>query len=210
LFLTVPAAVACVTLARPLANAVSLGEMASGAGVTLIAASITALGPSVLGESGFLTATFWSYARHDARSPFHAMSIRSGGVVAGMLVASLVTHGAAILVTLGLFISASDLVAAWYLASRARTGLPRTGERFTPALLRSLLGSLLMAGPAFLVATLLPNHLDGRWAEQLGMLAAVVTGIVIFVGSQWLCRSPELSSLISGFGRRRLREGIKP
>jgi putative peptidoglycan lipid II flippase len=203
LFVAVPAAVAYATLATPLAEAITFGEMASGAGVTLIAVAISALAPSVLGESGFFIATNGSYARHDATSPFHAMLVRTGVVAVGLLVASLATHGVAVIAALGLFTSTADLLGACYLASRLRKGLPRTGERFMPSLLRSLTASLLMAGPTFLVATRLPAHVGGSWSEQAGMLAAVVTGLVIFVGLQWLWRSPELSILVSGL--RRLR-----
>jgi len=208
LFVAVPAAVAYVALARPLASAISLGEMASGAGVALIAAAIGALGPSVVGEGGFFIATHSSYARHDARSPLYAMLIRTGVVAVGMLVASLLTNGIAVLVALGLFTSAADLAAACHLGNRLGRDLPRTGERFAPSLLRALVASLLMAGPAFLVATHLPGHLDSRWGEQIGLVAAILTGVVIFVGIQWLWRSPELSTLLSGFGR--LRTEIEP
>ena len=206
-FVAVPAAVAYVALARPLADAISLGEMASGAGVALIAAAVGALGPSVLGDSAFFIATHSSYARHDASSPFHAMLIRTGVVAVGMLVAFLLADGTAVLVALGLFTSGADLAAVCYLGNRLRRGLPRTGERFAPSLLRSLVASLLMAGPAFLVATYLPGHLDGRWGEQIGLVAAILTGVVIFVGIQWLWRSPELSILLGGFRRLRPETG---
>jgi putative peptidoglycan lipid II flippase len=207
-FVAIPAAVAYVVLARPLADAISLGQMAGATGVALIAASVGALGPGVLGESAFFLATHSSYARGDASSPFHAMAVRTGVVFAGMLVASLVVGDTAVLVTLGLFVSAADLAGAYHLAGRVRSGLPRAGERFTPALLRSLLGSLLMAGPALLVATRLPDAVGVRWGEQLGMLAAVVTGLVVFVGVQWLWRSPELGMLVGGF--RQVRLGSRP
>lgn len=207
-FVAIPAAVAYVVLAQPLAGAISFGQMASGAGIALIAASIGSLGPSVLGESAFFIATNSSYARHDAGSPFRAMAVRTAVVFAGMAVASLVTHDTVVLVALGLFVSAGDLAGAYYLARRLRSGLPRTGERLTPALLRSLLGSLVMVGPAFLVATRLPGLIDGRWSEQVGMLVAVATGLAVFVGAQRLWRSPELSMLVSGF--RRVRPGSRP
>jgi putative peptidoglycan lipid II flippase len=207
-FVAAPAAVAYVALARPLAGAIALGEMATGAGVVLIAAAISTLGPGVLGESGFFLATHGSYARHDARSPFQAMLLRTGVVAVGLLVASLLTHGATVLVALGLFTSAADLAAACYLGSRLRSGLPSTEERSTPSLLRSLAASLLMAGPAFLVATHLPGHLDQRWGDQVGMLAAVLTGVVTYLAVQRLWRSPELSTLAGGF--RRLRPDTEP
>jgi putative peptidoglycan lipid II flippase len=208
LFVAVPSAVAYVALAGPLAGAVSLGEMASGAGVALIAASIAALGPSVLGESGFFIATHSSYARHDASSPLRAMLVRAGAVAIGILVAFLLTDGTAVLIALGLSTSAADLAAACYLGNRLRRGLPRTGERLLPSLLRSLVASLVMAGPAFLVATHLPGRLDGRWGEQIGLAAAILTGAVIFLGIQWLWRSPELSTLLGGIARR--RPGTEP
>jgi peptidoglycan biosynthesis protein MviN/MurJ (putative lipid II flippase) len=207
-FVAAPAAVAYVALARPLAGAIALGEMATGAGVVLIAAAISTLGPGVLGESGFFLATHGSYARHDARSPFQAMLLRTGVVAVGLLVASLLTHGVTVLVALGLFTSAADLAAACYLGSRLRGGLPGTEARSTPSLLRSLAASLLMAGPAFLVATHLPGHLDQRWGEQVGMVAAVLTGGLIYLAVQRLWWSPELSTLAGGF--RRLRPDAEP
>jgi putative peptidoglycan lipid II flippase len=207
-FVGTPAAVAYVALAWPLAGAVAFGEMATGAGVVLIAAAISTLGPGVLGESGFFLATHGCYARHDARSPFQAMLLRTGVVAVGLLVASLLTHGAMVLVALGLFTSAADLAAAGYLGSRLRSGLPSSEERSTPSLLRSLAASLLMAGPAFLVATHLTGHLDQRWGEQVGMLAAVLTGVVTYLAVQRLWRSPELSTLAGGF--RRLRPDTEP
>jgi putative peptidoglycan lipid II flippase len=207
-FVAAPAAVAYVALARPLAGAIALGEMATGAGVVLIAAAISTLGPGVLGESGFFLATHGSYARHDARSPLQAMLLRTGMVAVGLLVASLLTDGVAVLVALGLFTSAADLAAACYLGSRLRGGLPGTGARSTPSLLRSLAASLLMAGPAFLVATHLPGHLGQRWGAQVGMLAAVLTGGVIYLAVQRLWWSPELRALAGGF--RRLRPDAEP
>jgi putative peptidoglycan lipid II flippase len=210
LFVVVPAAVAYVALAWPLADAVAFGAMASAAGVALIAAAIGALGPSVLGESGFFVGTHASYARLDARSPFQAMVVRTGVVIVGLTVAFLFPNGPAVLVVLGLFISAADLVGALYLAGRLGRALPATGERVEPSLLRSLVASLLMAGPAYLVATGLPERLDGRFREQVGMLAAVLTGVVVFVGIQWLWRSPELRTLRSGFGRLKPGSGHEP
>ena len=43
----------------------------------------------VLGEAGFVLATYASYARHDTRSPFRAMVIRTGVSLGGMVIAFL-------------------------------------------------------------------------------------------------------------------------
>lgn len=205
--LIIPATVAYVILAQPLAEAVSFGRMATPSGTTLVAAALAALGLSVLGDSAFVMATHSAYAQRDAHSPFRSMVIHTSLTLAGLLLAFLLTDGTAVLVALGLTISAADLISAWHLAGRVRLKLPATGARLTPALLRALGGSVLMAGPAYLLAVHLPDWLGGRWADQLGMLAAVVAGLVIFIGVQRLWRSPELSLLLGGFRQPRLHQG---
>ena len=74
-FLTIPAAVAYLILAVPLARIAAFGEMASAAGVTLLALSLAALAPGVVGESRFLVELQGSYACHDARSPVRSMAL---------------------------------------------------------------------------------------------------------------------------------------
>ncbi|MGH8899571.1 MAG: murein biosynthesis integral membrane protein MurJ [Egibacteraceae bacterium] len=206
-FLVVPAAVAYAVLARPLAEAVSFGRMASGTGITLVAAALAALSLSVLGDSSFVVGTYGSYAQRDAGSPFRSMALRTALTLGGLLFAFLATDGTAVVVALGLVISAADLAGAWHLAGRVRLKLPATGERLTPALRRALAGSALMAGPAYLVAVRLPSWLGGRWTDQLGMLAAVLAGLTIFVGTQRLWRSPELAALLGGFQQLRGQGG---
>jgi putative peptidoglycan lipid II flippase len=205
----VPAAVAYATLAAPLAEAISLGAMANTDGTTLIAVSIAALAPGVLGASGFYLATNCSYARHDAASPFRSMILRTGIVLAALPVAFLVTPGPAVLLVLCLATSAADLIATAHLTRRVRAGLPRTGTRLAPALARSAVGSIVMAGPAYLVATRLPGHLHAVWARPVGIAAAVVLGLVLFACLQWLWRSPELGALIGGL-RRSTLPGAEP
>lgn len=202
--LIIPAAVAYVVLAQPLAEAVSFGRMATPSGTMLVAAALAALGLSVLGDSAFVMAMHGAYAQRDASSPFRSMALRTGLTLAGLLLAFFFTEGAAVLVAMGLAISAADLVGAWHLAGRVMLRLPATGKRLTPAMLRAFGGSALMAGPAYLVATHAPDWLGGRWAAQLGMLAAVLTGLAIFVGVQRLWRSPELDLLLAGFRQPRL------
>lgn len=199
LFLVVPAAVAYVIFAQPLAESLSFGRMASPSGIALIAASLAAMGLSVLGDSSFIVATHSSYAKRDAVSPFRSMLVRTALTLIGMLLTFLFTNGTGVLVALGLTITTADLAGAWYLASRVKAGLPATGARLAPALLRAVAASALMAGPAYLLAIHVPDWLGGWGNDQLGMLAAAVTGLTIFVGVQRLWRSPELDTLLGGF-----------
>jgi putative peptidoglycan lipid II flippase len=198
-FLIIPAAVAYMTLAWPLAEAVSFGRMANPAGITLVTASLATMGLSVLGDSSFIMATYSSYAQRDAASPLRSMAVRTALTLTGMLLAFLFTEGTTVLVALGLTISAADLASAGHLARKTKVDLPMTGVRLIPAFLRAVTGSALMAGPAYLIAVRLPGYLAGPGKNQLGMLAAALVGLTIFVGVQRLWRSPELDMLLGGF-----------
>jgi putative peptidoglycan lipid II flippase len=207
-FLTVPAAVAFVTLARPLADAVSFGQMANGAGVALVAASLASLAPGILGESGFVMATYGSYARHDVRSPFTAMLIRTGVSLAGMVVAFLLADGSALLVGLGLAVSAGNLLSALQLGRRLNSELPGGSAHLAPALRRAFGASAVMAAPAYLIAAGVPAWFSGRASGLIGIFAALAVGSATFLGLQHAWGSPELSSFVGDF--KRLRPGAEP
>lgn len=194
LFVTVPAAVACAVLASPLARAVAFGEMATATGRTLITASLVTLSFGLVGEGVFVMATNACYARHDATSPFRSSLVRTTLVVGGMVVAFFF-DGTAVLVTLGLTLSVSNLAGAAHLAGRLRSELGPGDERLAPAVVRAAVASSLMALPAWLLATWLPRAVAGRAGDLLGVAAAVVAGLGTFVVAQRAWRSPELSSL---------------
>lgn len=203
LLLIVPASVFYAVLSRPLARAVAFGEMATPAGILLVAASLAALAPGVLGEAGFVIATHASYARHDARSPFRAMVVRTAVALAGMVVAFTATEGTALLVTLGLAISAGNIVSAWQLARGLRS--EDGGERLSPALLRAFAASAVMLVPAYLAGVELPAALGGRAAQLLGVILAGVLALATFLAVERAWHSPELSSLRLGFRHLRPR-----
>lgn len=201
----VPASAFYAVLSRPLADVVAFGEMATPTGVLLVAASLAALAPGVLGEAGFVIATHASYARHDARAPLRAMAVRTALALGGMIIAFATMRGTALLVTLGLAISASNLMSAWHLARALRPG--QGGERLSPALLRAFAASAVMLVPAYLAGVLFPAAVGGKWAEVLGLFLAGGLAFATFLGVQHAWRSPELSSLRLGFGR--LRPGTR-
>jgi putative peptidoglycan lipid II flippase len=199
LFFTVPSAVACAVLSVPFAQAVSFGELGTAAGVTLIAASLAALAAGVPAEASFLMARNASYALHDARAPFRSMILRTSVSLSGMLIAFLFMEGTAMLVTLGLAMSAGNIASAWHLARRLRSKLPKSSERLAPPLLRGFVASALMAAPAYFVAAHVPDLIGGELSDVVGMLAAGLVSIVTFVGVQRAFRSPELALIFGGF-----------
>jgi putative peptidoglycan lipid II flippase len=203
-FLIVPAAVAYLTLSEPIARAVTFGQMATAQGQSLIALSLAALGPGVLGYAALLLGTHACYARQDVRTPFSAAVLRAGVAAVGMTLAFLVPAGGIALLALGLTISTADLVGGSRLVLRLRRVLPMGGGvRLGRPLLHTLGASVLMAVPAYLIAHRLPDLVSGRSSAQVAVVTAAVAGAVVFVLVQWWWRSPELALLGHGLSWRR-------
>lgn len=195
-FLILPAAVAYAVLAVPLARAASFGEMATVTGVSLVAASLFALAPGVVGESGFVVGTQASFARGDAVTPLRAMVLRTAIAMVGTG-AAYAFSGEAVLLTLGVAISGSNLAAALYLGRALRSDAWTAGT-LTPSLVRGLVASSLMVIPAYLVAVSARDLMGPPVGDLVAVLAAVAVGLVIFLGVQVAWRSPELTLLRQG------------
>jgi peptidoglycan biosynthesis protein MviN/MurJ (putative lipid II flippase) len=189
-------------LASPLAEAVSFGEMDTSTGVTLIAVSLASIAVGVMGETCWVIATQASYARRDARSPLISSVVRLAVSLVGLLIAAFL-DGSAVLIAVGAAVSVGDVAGAWYLWRRVGRGLPTVGLRLSPPFARALIASLLMAGPAYLVAVTAPPFVVGTARDILGVAAAAVTGAALYFGLQRAWRSPELSALLGGLGQFR-------
>ena len=200
-FLTVPAAAAYLALAGPLGEVVSFGEMTGSAGPALVAAAIAGLAPAVIGESAFTLATYASYARHDARSPFVTSIAGTVVSLACLPVALVLENDDAVLLAVGLSFSAGSAVAAIWLSLMLGRRLPAPRLRTAASLARTLAASALMLLPAYGVWALVSGPVDGRVGDIVGLAAAAAVGIACFLGLQRLWRSPELSYFLAGFRR---------
>lgn len=200
-FLTIPAAVAYLTLAEPLARAMSYGAMATGAGITLVSVALAALAVGVVAESAFVLGTHASYARGDARSPLIASLFRTGTVLIGGAIAFLLDPGALVLLALGLAFSSGDVVSAALLGSRLRTRLDERGERLAPAVGRAISMSILMIVPAYIIASGLPGSDPSAGVGLVAVAGGSLTGGVVYLLLQRLISSPELATLREGLGR---------
>jgi putative peptidoglycan lipid II flippase len=208
-FITIPAAVGYVVLAVPLARAISFGRMDGAAGVAMVAASLAALSVAVVGQTAFMIATYASYARKDTRSPLVSMLLQAT-VCLALAGTALLVHGPAVLLVLGLALSAAVAVGACHLTARVwrdvnrREPRRRRGtQRLTPSVLKILAGAAIMAGPAWLTATTIPNWLGRPFGPRVGIIAAAVVGAAVFLTVQALWRTPELGWLAGGLGHLR-------
>jgi len=194
-FLAIPAGLALVVLAGPIANAVTFGQMATARGQQLITYSLASLGPAVLGYAAMLLGTYACYARDDAHTPFRAVVLRTVVVLAGIPLAFVVPAGGAALIVLGLTISIAQLVGGGWLAARLRRALPPRGDAMLRPLLRTAGAAVLMVLPAYLVARFLTQLLPDAWGAQVAMLVTAVTATAVYLLVQRWWGSPELALL---------------
>jgi putative peptidoglycan lipid II flippase len=200
LFVVLPAAVGLLLLAVPLAQAITVGRMGTSTGTALVAASVTALAPGLVGEALFLLATYGCFARRDTRSPLRSMLLQTA-VFAVLAVTSLFVEGAAVLLALGLAFSVAAVVGGFHLASRLLRQLGGSGTQMIPRARRSVLGAALMAGPVWGVVALVTGLADGGAGALLAVAAATAVGVAVFVGLQAWWRAPELGWLLGRLPR---------
>jgi putative peptidoglycan lipid II flippase len=201
LFVTIPAAAGYLVLATPLAEAVAVGAMGTREGVDLLALSLAAVAPGVVGESQFNLATYASYALDDARSPLRSMAVRTGVTLGGTAIALIVTGGTAVVLILGLAVSVANVTGAWHLARRLRAGVP--GERRLAAgfVMRLVAVSAVATGAAYMAAVLV----SGWTTDAIAVLAAVAVAVAVFVAVERRLGSPELDFFVAGLPRRAAR-----
>jgi putative peptidoglycan lipid II flippase len=202
LFVTVPAAVGYVLVARPLAEVVAVGRMSSHQSALLIAMTIAAIAPGLVGDGIFRVLTYTFYARHDTRAPLRSMAAQAATFL-GLACCAFLVPPAAVPVALGLAYSAASTVGAWHLALHLRASVSGVGARLAPCVRRVSAGAAAMAVPVAAVVFLVPRALDGRLGWTVATAGAVVLGAAVFVLLQAWWRAPELAWLAGGLRPRR-------
>ena len=97
-------------------------------------------------------------------------------------------------------------MAAGHLSFQLRRALGKARVRLAPSLGRVAAGALAMLGPAWLVATQTDRLIGAPMGSRVGVLAAAVAGVAVFIGVQAALHTAELAWLGAGaghlFGRR--------
>lgn len=195
-FLTLPAGLLLIATAGSLAEVVAFGEMATAAGIAMVAASIGSLGAGVFGEASTALLTTAAYARRDGVAPLRAMALRAAIALAGAAVAFVAMDGVAVLWTLGLGLSLANLVSAAYLYRATMPAVPaglRPGEgRFPGDLAAAALSATAGGAVAF--------WLDGGAGHAGAFAVATASGLAaafLYLAVQWLRGSREFGFFLS-------------
>jgi putative peptidoglycan lipid II flippase len=194
-FIVLPAGLLLLALSNTLARAVAFGEMSTVAGTALIAACIGSLGPGVLGEAMIAVSTSAFYARGDALTPFRAIALRTAVALGGIVLAWGMLNGIAMLWTVGLAVSAANLVSAGYLKRCISITLPRTPDNRGSSIVGELAACAIAIVPSLTIAMWFQGSLAGHY-ETIAVAAVLIaiTG-VLYLGIQQLRGSLELAML---------------
>ncbi len=202
-FVVIPIALAYVALSNQLAHVLAFGQLGHGQGTRLMALSLAALAPGVVGEAWFTLGTYAFYARHDVRSPVRSMVIRVGLSLSCMAIAWMV-GGQAVVVLLGVALSLGSLVGAAHINWRLRRQLPRAEQSLLRPVARTAVASLAMVVSAYLVTLALRGLPETKPARLLAFSSAALIGTAVYLGIQIAWRAPELAWLKDGLIRKRL------
>jgi hypothetical protein len=112
-------------------------------------------------------------------------------------------EGPALVQGVALAYAAATLLGGFLLLFVCARSARDVGRRFGPASARIGLGVLLMAVPVRLVSEAVQGSFAGHVGAAVDVGLASVTGLLVFVLSQRLLRSPELVWWRSGLRRRR-------
>ena len=202
LFVALPACVGCVVLAPHLARFVTVGRMATDAGVGMVAASLGALAAAVVGQAVFTLCSYAFYAQKNTRAPLVAAGTQVAVCLTGTGLAVVFLNGAALLGGLGAAYSAGTLAGAVCMWRLLRGRISSGSARLLPSLARTGAAAALMAGPAWLAAHWVSSSAGGRLGTALAVLAGSGVGVAVFAAVSAALRAPELRWLVSSVGRR--------
>lgn len=200
LFMAIPAAVGFVVLADPIAHTIAAGQMASPDGLRMIAAGLAALALGLVGETTFYVTTQAAYARGDTRTPLISMALQAS-ICLTLCALAAFARPSLLLPAIGAAYAVAAVIGGAHLFLRMSRGWQR--RELWGSLGRIVVGSAVMAVPAYFSAHLISSHLGGRPGQALALVAGAAVGVVTFGVVQLVLRSPELAWLTAGLKNRR-------
>lgn len=158
--IAIPAAVAIVALARPLALGTAFNELGSEFGRDLLTVSLIGAGLAVLGDALFQVGTPSAYSRRNAADPFRAFAIRTGITTAVVFLVWWLFDGVEMILGVSLAVALGDIVGGVFLDRKIGASWSSPGYNLRSSMLRSTGAALLAFVPAAVAAGFLVQRFE--------------------------------------------------
>ena len=201
-FVAIPAALTLLLMSLPIAESIAFGAMRDNNGVALLSAAIASLGVALVGATMYEFAKQACYARHNVVPPLVGCAVMVGMVLIGSPISANLPKGPAVLVGLGLTITAGELARCLICDRAARQETHRQGTRRIRMLARHVGIAVVTIGPGALLARTITTVLDSHLGAILGVVVGAGAGLLAYVAVQAAFGAPELPSSLHFANRR--------
>jgi hypothetical protein len=189
-------------MSLPIAESIAFGAMRDNNGVALLSAAIASLGVALVGATMYEFAKQACYARHNVVPPLVGCAVMVGMVLIGSPISANLPKGPAVLVGLGLTITAGELARCLICDRAARQETHRQGTRRIRMLARHVGIAVVTIGPGALLARTITTVLDSHLGAILGVVVGAGAGLLAYVAVQAAFGAPELPSSLHFANRR--------
>jgi len=203
-FVAVPAALTLLVSSKPIADAIAFGSMRENHGVALLSAAIASLGLALVGATMYEFAKQACYARHDVVPPLVGCAVMVGLVLIGSPL-SATLDGAAVLVGLGLTVTAGEMARSIISDRAARKGTHRQGPSRVRTLIRHCSVAVATIVPASILGRAVQNAIGGHIGAVIGVGIGAGGGLLAYIAVQSLLGAQELPPSLQIGERRRRR-----
>ena len=173
--IAIPAAVAIVAMARPLALGTAFNELGSEFGRDLLTVSLIGAGLAVLGDALFQVGTPSAYSRRNASDPVKAFAIRTGITTAAVFGVWALFDGVELILGISLAVALGDIVGGVFLDRRIGASWNSDGFNLRSSMLRSTGAALLGFVPVAVAAHFVVQRFDD---PPLSTAVAGVFGLI--------------------------------
>ena len=198
------------TYDRGIADAIAFGSMRENHGVALLSASIASLGLALVGATMYEFAKQACYARHDVVPRLVGCAVMVGLVLLGSPL-SAALDGAAVLVGLGLTVTAGEMARSIISDRAARKGTQRQGPSRIGTLIRHCGIAAATIVPMAILGRVVQDAIGGHIGAVIGVGVGAGGGLLAYLAVQSLLGAQELPPRLQiGERRRRSAAGVEP
>jgi putative peptidoglycan lipid II flippase len=206
-FVAVPAALTLLLLSHPIAQSIAFGQMRRNNGIALLSAAIGGLALALIGATMFEFAKQACYARHNVMPPLIGCTVMVGLVLVGSAISAHLPKGPAVLVGLGLSVTAGEIARASISDRAARRHTRPQGVSRVRTLVRHCGIAIITIGPGAILGHVIAGMLDTHIGAVIGVAVGAGSGLLAYVAVQAALGAPELpESFRFGKGRHAANE----